>query len=110
MPETRIWSLGREDPLEKELATHSSILAWRLPWTEGPGRLQSTGSQESDTTERLNHHHWGRRQKQGNEKCSLRPPMDYEKIIDTEGILLMVIIEKNYGCTIIVCWRVPRHR
>ena len=38
-------TLGREDPLEKEMATHSSILAWRIPWTEEPGRLQSTGSQ-----------------------------------------------------------------
>ena len=37
--------LGQEDPLEKEMATHSSILAWRIPWTEKPGRLQSTGSQ-----------------------------------------------------------------
>ena len=45
MPETRVWSLGREDPLEKEMVTHSSILAWRIPWTEKPGRLQSTGSQ-----------------------------------------------------------------
>ena len=41
----RVWSLGREDPLEKEMATHSSILAWRIPWTEEPGRLQSMGSQ-----------------------------------------------------------------
>ena len=38
-------SLGWEDPLEKEMETHSSILAWRIPWTEEPGRLQSTGSQ-----------------------------------------------------------------
>ena len=38
-------SLGREDPLEKEMGTHSSTLAWRIPWTEEPGRLQSTGSQ-----------------------------------------------------------------
>ena len=45
MRETRVPSLGREDPLEKEMATHSSILAWRIPWTEEPGRLQSTGSQ-----------------------------------------------------------------
>ena len=39
MPETQIWSLGREDPLEKRMATHSSILAWRIPWTEEPGGL-----------------------------------------------------------------------
>ena len=47
MQETRVrsLSLGWEDPLEKEMATHSSILAWRIPWTEEPGGLQSTGSQ-----------------------------------------------------------------
>ena len=45
MREAWVRSLGREDPLEKEIATHSSILAWRIPWTEEPGRLQSTGSQ-----------------------------------------------------------------
>ena len=45
MWETQVESLGREDPLEKEMATHSSILAWRIPWTEEPGRLHSTGSQ-----------------------------------------------------------------
>ena len=45
MRETWVQSLGWEDPLEKEMATHSSILAWRIPWTEEPGRLQSTGSQ-----------------------------------------------------------------
>ena len=45
MLETGVQSLGREDPLEKEMATHSSILAWRIPWMEEPGRLQPTGSQ-----------------------------------------------------------------
>ena len=45
MQETRVRSLGREDPLEKEMATHSSILAWEIPWTEEPGELQSIGSQ-----------------------------------------------------------------
>ena len=45
MRETRVQSLGREDPLEKEMATHSSILAWRTPWMEESGGLQSTGSQ-----------------------------------------------------------------
>ena len=42
--------LGREDILEKEMATHSSVLAWRIPWSEEPGRLQSMGLQESDMT------------------------------------------------------------
>ena len=50
MPETRIRPLGQEDPLEKEMATDSRILAWRILRTEGPGRLQSTGLKESDTT------------------------------------------------------------
>ena len=50
MQETQVWFLGQEDPLEKEMATHSSILAWRIPWTEEPGRLQSMGSQELDMT------------------------------------------------------------
>ena len=45
MRETQVQSLGQEDPLEKEMATHSSILAWRIPWTEEPGGLQSMGSQ-----------------------------------------------------------------
>ena len=44
MRETCVQSLGREDPLEKEMAAHSTILAWRIPWTEEPGRLQSLGS------------------------------------------------------------------
>ena len=43
--ETRVQSLGWEDPLEKEMATHSSTLAWKIPWSEEPGRLQSMGSQ-----------------------------------------------------------------
>ena len=50
MQETRIRSLVGEDPLEKEMATHSSILAWRRPWTEEPSELQSMGLQELDVT------------------------------------------------------------
>ena len=45
MQETRVRSLGWEDPLQKEMATHSSALAWKIPWTEEPGRLQSMGLQ-----------------------------------------------------------------
>ena len=45
MPETRVWSMGRKDPLEKEMVPHSSTIAWKIPWTEEPGRLQSMGSQ-----------------------------------------------------------------
>ena len=56
MPETqRTWvgSLGQEDLLEKEMATHSSRPAWKIPWTEEPGGLKSKGSQRVDTTEQL---------------------------------------------------------
>ena len=48
--ETQVRFLGREDPLEKEMANHSSILAWRIPWTEKPGGPQSMGSEELGTT------------------------------------------------------------
>ena len=58
MQGTRVQSLGREDLLEKEMANHSSILAWKIPWTEKPGRLHSPwGRKESDMTERLHCHH-----------------------------------------------------
>ena len=49
MQETQVRSLGREDPLEEDMAAHPSLLAWRIPWTEEPGGLQAMGSQ-SDTT------------------------------------------------------------
>ena len=52
MQEIQDRSLGWEEPLEKGVATHSSILAWRIPWTEEPGRLHPRGHKESDTTKR----------------------------------------------------------
>ena len=55
--ETQVGSLGQEDALEKEITTHSSILAWRISSTKESGRLQSMGSQESEMTWQLNHHH-----------------------------------------------------
>ena len=57
MQETQVCSLGREDLLEKEIAIHSSMLAWEIPSIGETGRLQSMRSQESDTTYWLNHHH-----------------------------------------------------
>ena len=51
--ETWVQSLGWEEPLDKAMASHSSILAWRIPWTEEPGALQSMGPKEADTTEGL---------------------------------------------------------
>jgi len=56
MWETWVRSLGREDPLVKEMAIHSGILAWRIPWTEELGELQSMGCKELDTTEQLHFH------------------------------------------------------
>ena len=56
MRETWVQSLGQEDPPEKEMATHSSILAWRIPWTEEPGGLQSMGRKELDMTAQLSSH------------------------------------------------------
>ena len=56
MRETRVRYLGREDTLEKEMAIHSSTIAWKIPWTEEPGRLQPMGGKESDTTEQLHFH------------------------------------------------------
>ena len=53
MQETQVHFLGQEDPLGKEMVTHSSMLAWKIPRTEEPGRLQSMGHKEQDTTERL---------------------------------------------------------
>ena len=57
MQETRVQSLGLEDPLEKEMATHSSTHAWKIPWMEKPGGVHSPwGRKESDTTEQLHFH------------------------------------------------------
>ena len=56
MRETRVQSLSRKEPLEKAMAPHSSTLAWKMPWTEEPGRLQSMGHKELDMTERLHFH------------------------------------------------------
>ena len=54
--ELQVRSLGQADSLEEEMATHSSILVWRIPWTEEPGGLQSMGHKESDTTEHTHRH------------------------------------------------------
>ena len=59
LPETQktwVQSLGQEDPLGKEMATHSSTLAWRIPWMEEPGSYSPWGHKESDMTERLHFH------------------------------------------------------
>ena len=58
MQETQVRTLGQEYPLEKEMATHSSILAWRIPWTEEPGGYGSWGHKTSDMTEWLKLHYY----------------------------------------------------
>ena len=59
MQEAWVQSPGREDPLEKETATHCGVLAWKDSWMEGPGGLQSVGLREAEVTERRTHHHLG---------------------------------------------------
>ena len=59
MRETWVQSLGQEDLLEKEMAIHSSTIAWKIPWTDEPDKLQSMGSQRVDRTERLHFHFQG---------------------------------------------------
>ena len=57
MQEIQVQSLGQGDPLEKEMTTHCSILAWKIPWTEEPGRLHAWSHEELDTAERLTDTH-----------------------------------------------------
>ena len=66
MQDTRVPFLGRDNPLEKGEATYTSILAWRIPWTEEPGGLQSEGFEESDTTEATEYTHAHTHIQQGN--------------------------------------------
>ena len=74
-----------EDPLEKDMATHSSILTWRIPWTEESGRLQSEGLQESHTTQRLN---WCRQTKGAmRQHSSAKPKVITQIIWKTPGLL-----------------------
>ena len=72
MQETWVWSLGQEDPLEKGMATHSSILAWRIPWTEEPGRLQSMGSQTVGHGWVADTHNGRKKRKREREKCFIK--------------------------------------
>ena len=62
MQETQVWSLGQEDPMEKDMATLSSITAWEIPWTEEPGRLYSMGLQTVQ-------HDWATKQQQIHSDC-----------------------------------------
>jgi len=73
--ETQVWSLGWEDPLERGMATHTSILAWRIPWTKKPGRLQSMGSQRA-------WHDWA-----NNPSLSLKPKLEAGLGVGEDGLL-----------------------
>ena len=64
MEKTWIWSLGQEDPLEKVMVTHSNILAWKTPWTEKPGELQSVGPQRVGHNWATKQHNKGKLKKQ----------------------------------------------
>ena len=82
MQETQVPSLGGEDPMEKGMATHSSILAWKIPWTEEPGGLQSIELQSVDMTEQLNHH-------------TVNPESEH---VQTKDILFIVVIVQWLSC------------
>ena len=84
MQETWVWSLGWEDLLEKEMAIHSSALAWKIPWTEEPDRLQSWGRKELDTTEQL---HYAKRLR----KARLKIWLHY----NCQEILIIFVVYSN---------------
>ena len=108
MRETWDRSLGQEDPLEKEMATHSSILAWRIPWMEELGMLQSWGCKKSDTTEQL-HFHFTFMRNAGHEEGqagikiagrninNLRYTDDITLMAESEEELERVLIENERG-------------
>ena len=93
MQETRVRSLGQEDPLEKEMATHSSTLAWKIPWTEKPCRLNSPwGHKESDTTEWLHFYFF---------LCNYKLPcgnLCFPQICVCHNMTLMYTSFTMYGC------------
>ena len=90
MQESRVPSLGGEDPLEEGMATHSSILAWRIPWTEEPRGLQSTGSQKSWTRLRDYHTEMNQREVNKTEKA-IKLNLD-----DTLQIFFSYFFRKEY--------------
>ena len=93
MQETWIWSLGQEDPLEKEMAAHSSIPAWEIPWTEEPGGLRSMGLQRVGHDLATNNNNWlacghmaGMRQKQELKPCQAAPASFYRTTYSTASM------------------------
>ena len=89
MQETRVRSLDQEDPLEKELAAHSSILARKIPWTEEPGGLQSWGGKDSDRTDQLSTAGSKRRWRKTLARCSGQSTVQGgQRPGDVEGVCL----------------------
>ena len=99
--ETWIQSLGQEDPLEKEMATHSSILAWKVPWTEVPGRLQSSGLQRVRhdwATEHTYTYRWSKAKihiKVNREKARFYSFIDMVITLPSMGILCTWLLDEN---------------
>jgi len=91
MQETQVWSLGQEDPLEKEMATHSSILTWRIAWTEEPGRLQSMGSQKV-------RYHWVTKHFQKNKNATRNSIMEQQNKRIEYFVVFVVIVMKKRRC------------
>ena len=91
----RVWSLGREDPLEKEMANHSSTLAWKIPWTEEPGKLQSMVL-ESERTEQLHFHF-----------LAVYPHM--KNLLESRPHFVYIRLYSSYMAThsSILTWRIP---
>ena len=98
MQETQVWFLGWEDPLEKEMATHSSILAWRIPWTEESGSLESMGLQESDTTEWLSTAHKQLNQQKFSHVYSYQSCQDIAGRRSVDQLLLLELVFPENFC------------
>ena len=95
MQKIRVQSLGWDDPLEKEMATHSSILAWKIPWTEEPGRLQSMRSQKSQTDWATTTHRDHELAELNGQDVGLTPPLFH--CLGTR-LRLPVFLGFPYGC------------
>ena len=101
MQETRVRFLGREDPLEKEMATHSSTLAWKIPWSEKPGRLQSMGSQRVGHDWATSLHFTSLIDNISNEKLTLIPTVPSPHLHSLlKPVALNLRVHQNYleGC------------
>ena len=106
MQETQVWSLGQEDPLEKGMAIHSSILAWRVPWTEEPGGLQSMGSQ------RVGHDWANNTDKVCSDSCPVESVMPSQHLILSHSLLFLPSIFPSitvFSSESALCIRWPKY-